>query len=240
MFTGKTKEARSNVLQDSEDLSEVVQIVSPYEAPFLAFLGDSPKAVQQEYPSCYFQKQIEASNSFTNLKDEVDFQKQEALRDLLRQLENGVINGMDNIMGIVQSIKTHKFKADKKHLDQEQLNIILDTLSGRFVSNLDCILVGGYQKRVINNMDNFDGDYYIYNNKPYKVILTRWVPLDTVLILDSRLIRLSPINNHSFQYRRHNSRCIEDKYEEGRILGRYTLGPVNEDMHAILYDLETP
>lgn len=106
--------------------------------------------------------------------DEVDFQKQERLRELLRDLENCVINGVApatnpqgsstvrrSMQGIVRSIATNVFVPDQggmppggggsgDELNEELLNAAMRRIWDQSSARIDTILVGGTQKRRIN------------------------------------------------------------------------------------------
>ncbi|MFN0131219.1 MAG: DUF5309 family protein [Phycisphaerales bacterium] len=108
------------------------------------------------------------------IADEVDFQKQERLRELLRDLENCVINGVAptgnpqgsstvrrSMQGIVKSIATNIFVPDAggippggggsgDELTEEVLNACLRAIWDQSSARVDTIVVNGAQKRRIN------------------------------------------------------------------------------------------
>ncbi len=103
------------------------------------------------------------------LADELDYQKQERLRELLRDLENTVINGSQaasnpqggssdrrTMKGIVQHITTHSFNVGDSglpaggDLNEEILNYVLRQIWQESSGNVDTIVVNGFQKRRIN------------------------------------------------------------------------------------------
>lgn len=107
--------------------------------------------------------------------DEVDFQKQERLRELLRDLEQSVIHGVSassdpqgtgtvrrTLKGILASIETNVFMpgigglpsgdgASSSRLNEAVLNGALREIWERSSARVDTILVGGKQKRLINS-----------------------------------------------------------------------------------------
>ena len=158
----------------------------------------------------------------TGSTDEVDYQKQERMRELLRDLENCVINGVapssDRAgLGVGApvderdhpSMTTNRFEpgaggipagdgAGNDGLNEAVLNAALKRIWERSNGGVDTIVVGGAQKRRINAFAT-ESRAYLPDDQTYsdmisvyesdfgvcRVILSRWVPSDTVLLLDS-------------------------------------------------------
>jgi len=104
------------------------------------------------------------------LADEMDYQKQERLRELIRDLENTVINGGQptgspegsgsvrrTMNGIIQHLSTNAFHAGDSgfpagdELNEAKINYVLRQIWENSNGNVDLILVGGVQKRKINS-----------------------------------------------------------------------------------------
>ena len=104
------------------------------------------------------------------LADEMDYQKQERLRELVRDLENTVINGGQpasnpqggdsvrrTMRGVISHLQTNVFKPGDSgfpsgsELDEVKLNYVLRKIWESSSGNVDLIVVGGYQKRKINS-----------------------------------------------------------------------------------------
>jgi len=102
--------------------------------------------------------------------DELDYQKQQRLRELLRDLENSVINGRAptatqegsatvrrTMRGLIASISTHKFLPgigsfpSDTALTEEQLNVALREMWKVSNSKVDLILCNGKEKRWLND-----------------------------------------------------------------------------------------
>lgn len=136
-FTGKAIYHKKN--EKVECLADIVKIVSPYETPLLDVLGDPLKEVNstnhewmedgirnnnhtQEFKS-KVEALLESEDSFS-LADEMEYQKQERLRELLRNLENTVINGINSdlvhMKGIIAFIKTNIIEVE--NIDQLAIN----------------------------------------------------------------------------------------------------------------------
>ena len=202
------------------------------------------------------------------LANEMDYQKQERLRELIRDLENIVINGGQadsnpqgsggvrrTMNGIVQQINTNVFKVgdaglpEGDVLDEEKLNYVLRNIWENSNSGVDTIVVNGYQKRQINSF--LDGSrlygsddrkysslvsYYESDFGVCRVVLSRWMPRDMVLFLDSSRVSVLPLAGRSFHFK---PLASTGDYESGQLIGEYTLEMKNEQAHGYLRGLKT-
>ena len=200
--------------------------------------------------------------------DELDYQKQERLRELMRDLESCVVSGVGPIAtpqgdattrrtmkGIIPFIGTNifapgvgGFPADAA-LTEEQLNTALRQIWHGASSGIDTIVVSGFQKRRINSFitssRRFDANdtrfrdmvgVYESDFGVCRVILSRWVPADTVLLLDSSRISVLPLAGRSFHFKRLPT--AGDR-EAGQLIGEYTLEVQNEGAHGLIRGLAT-
>ena len=192
------------------------------------------------------------------LSDEMDYQKQERLRECLRDLENAVINGQiadkrltaniddeqRKMEGIVQSIETNIIDAKNARLDENLINKMLRKIWEGSNGNIDLIVVGGFQKRKMNSFLNDRGrtettyrdmvSVYESDFGVCKIITTRWMPQDTALFLDSARVNVMPLAGRSFHFKR---LAGSDDYECGEIIGEYTLELKNEAAHGMIKGL---
>lgn len=203
--------------------------------------------------------------------DELDYQKQERLRELLRDLENCVINGTApaatpqgsaavrrSMNGIARQISTNQFVPGQggfpsgggggSDLNETVLNAALRLAWEQSQGRIDTIVVGGFQKRRINQfvastMRHFaPGDAkfkdmvsaYESDFGVCKVILSRWTPADTVLLLDSSRIEVLPLAGRSFHFRPLGP--TGDSIA-GQVVGEYTTEFRNENAHAVIRGL---
>ncbi len=207
------------------------------------------------------------------VQDELDYQKQERLRELLRDLENTVINGAApastpqgsaavrrSMNGIIKQIATHQFVPGQggfpagggggTDLNETVMNAALRTVWEQSSARIDTIVVNGLQKRRINsfvgmaarqfapNDDRFRDLVSVYESDfgVCKVILSRWVPADTVLLLDSSRVEVLPLAGRSFHYRPLGP--TGDSIA-GQLVGEYTTEFRNENAHALVRGLST-
>jgi hypothetical protein len=202
------------------------------------------------------------------LADEMDFQKQERLRELIRDLENTVINGgqiasnpegsgtvrrsMDGIIQHLSSNVLHDgesgFPGDDV-LSEECINYMLRKIWQNSNGNVDLIVVGGFQKRKINSFASASRSYSagestysdminIYESDfgICRVVTSRWIPQDAVLLLDSSRINVLPLAGRSFHFK---PLASSGDYECGEVIGEYTLELKNEGAHGLIRDLAT-
>lgn len=220
---------------------------------------------------------IEVSGSMRSARtlgiaDEVDYQKQERLRELMRDLENCVINGVApganqqgsasvrrTMNGIIPSLVTNSFVpgvgaipaggGGGTNLSEQVLNTCLRQVWEQSTGRIDTIVVPGFQKRRINefiqNARTYDSStdrlhsrvsYYESDFGVCRILLSRWMPADSMLLLDSSRISVLPLAGRSFGYK---PLASTGDSEVGMVLGEYTLELKNENAHALLRGLST-
>ena len=205
------------------------------------------------------------------IDDEMDYQKQERLRELLRDLENCVINGIAassdaqggastrrTMNGILPLLNTNMFEPGTDPipdgdgigaalLNEAVLNAALRAVWEQSSGNIDTIVCGGFQKRRINGfisatqryadsdkafssmVDVYESDFGIC-----RVVLSRWVPQDKLLLLDSSRIDVLPLSGRSFHAKPLASTGDADL---SQIIGEYTMEFRNENAHAVIENL---
>ena len=200
------------------------------------------------------------------IADELDYQKQERLRELLRDLENTVINGAApaanpqgsssvrrTMKGIIPSLETNLFAPgvssfpSDASLTEAQLNLALRLVWENASSRIDTIVVNGAQKRRINNFitasrgyasqdDTYRDMVSLYESDfgVCRVLLSRNVPTDTILMLDSSRVDVLPLTGRSFHYK---PLASTGDYEAGELIGEYSLEFRNELAHGMITGL---
>jgi hypothetical protein len=202
------------------------------------------------------------------LADEMDYQKQERLRELIRDLENTVVNGGQptsnpqgddsarrSMKGIVQHLETNVFHTgdagfpNGTELDETKLNYVLRRIWENSNGNVDLIVAGGFQKRKINafaaSSRSFAAGETTYTDMisiyesdfgVCRIITTRWLPQDVVLLLDSSRVSVPPLSGRSFHFK---PLASSGDYECGELIGEYTLELKNESAHGLIRGLGT-
>jgi hypothetical protein len=200
------------------------------------------------------------------LSDEMEHQKLARLRELLRDLENTVLNGGQRtsdpqgsstarrtMKGILQHLATNVFRTGDSgfpagnDLDEAKLNYALRRIWENSSARIDLIVVGGFQKRRINTfcsdsrryapadttfrdrISEYESDFGIC-----RIVTTRWLPQDVVLLLDSSRISVLPLSGRSFHFK---PLASGGDYECGELIGEYTLELRNEAAHGVIRDL---
>lgn len=198
--------------------------------------------------------------------DELAYQKMQRLRELMRDLENCVINGRAaaaspegsatvrrTMRGIVPTIQTHRFTPGQggfpsdSTLTEAQLNLALREMWRNSAGRVDLIVVGGPEKRAINNFAasnrrfaseelRFRAMFSLYESDfgACRIILSRHVPPGMVLLLDSSRIEVLPLAGRSFHYR---PLARTGDREAGQVLGEYTVEVRNEIAHGLISGL---
>jgi hypothetical protein len=206
------------------------------------------------------------------LNDEIDYQKQERSRELLRDLENCVINGIAasanpqgaaairrTMNGIIPSLTTNVFTPGQggippgagtgTTLSEPVLNAALRLIWEQSAGSIDTIVVGGLQKRRFNEFlianRLYRGEdtrvktqvqFYESDFGVQRVVLCRWMPVDSMLLLDSSRLSVLPLAGRSFQFKPLSS---PGDSEVGMVMGEYTLEVRNENAHGLIRGLST-
>jgi len=222
-----------------------------------------------------FSATVEVSGSMRaarqhGIDDELEYQKQERLRELLRDLENCVINGVSaatnpqgssttrrSMNGIVRGITTNQYNPNSggipagggagTDLNEPVLNSALRLIWEQSQGKIDTIVCSGALKRRINGfatgsraytpedksfrdmISTYESDFGVC-----RVILSRWVPTDTILLLDSSRISVLPLQGRSFGYK---PLAQTGDANAGQVLGEYTLEFKNENAHGLVRGL---
>jgi uncharacterized protein YodC (DUF2158 family) len=206
--------------------------------------------------------------SHLGISDEMDYQKSERLRELVRDLENTVINGGQpsanpqgsasvrrSMKGIIPHISTNVYRTGDSgfptgtDLTEEMINYVLRQIWENSSGNVNLIVVGGYQKRQINSFLSASRSFgpadvaysdmvsvYESDFGVCRIIPSRYVPQDAVLLLDSSRVSVLPLAGRSFHFK---PLASSGDYECGQLIGEYTLEFKNEAAHGLIRGLAT-
>ena len=202
------------------------------------------------------------------LADELDFQKQERLRELIRDLENTVINGGQptsnpegsssvrrSMKGIIQHLSTNIFHTGDSGfpsgtgLDETKVNYVLREIWKISNGNVDLIVVGGFQKRQINAFCG-DSRTYAANDTTFTNMIGIYESdFGVCRIVTSRWIPQdaalfldsSRVGVLPLAGRSFHFKPLASSgdYECGELIGEYTLELKNEAAHGLIRDLST-
>jgi hypothetical protein len=202
------------------------------------------------------------------LADEMDYQKQERLRELLRDLENTVINGGQpaanpqgsasvrrTMKGITAHLSTNVFHTGDSgfpsgtDLDEAMINYVLRAIWENSNGNVDLIVVGGFQKRRINTFCA-DSRSYAANDTTFTNMVSIYESdFGVCRIITTRwipqdaalLLDSSRINVLPLAGRNFHFKPLASSgdYECGELIGEYTLELKNEAAHGLIRNLST-
>ena len=208
------------------------------------------------------------SASQLGLADEMDYQKQERLRELIRDLENTVINGGQlasnpegsgsvrrSMRGIVQHLSTNVFHTGDSSfptgtgLDEAKVNYVLRKIWEISNGNVDLIAVGGFQKRKINAFTAESRSYAAGDSTFTDMISVYESDFGVCRIVTSRwlpqdaalFLDSSRISVLPLAGRSFYFKPLASSgdYECGELIGEYTLELKNEAAHGLIRDLST-
>ena len=202
------------------------------------------------------------------LADEMDYQKQERLRELIRDLENTVVNGGEpasnpegsgsvrrSMKGVIQHLSTNVFHTGDSgfptgtDLDEDKINYVLRQIWESSNGNVDLIVVGGFQKRKINA--------FSANSRTYGANDTTFTDMISIYESDFGVCRIvttrwmpqdaallldsSRINVLPLAGRNFYFKPLASggDYECGELIGEYTVELRNEAAHGLIRDLST-
>ena len=202
------------------------------------------------------------------LADEMDYQKQERLRELLRDLENTVVNGGQptsnpegsgsvrrSMKGIIQHLSANVFHTGDNgfpsgnDLDEAKINYVLRKIWEISNGNVDLIVVGGFQKRKINA--------FTASSRSYAAGDTTFTDMINIYESDFGICRIvttrwvpqdavlfldsSRIGVLALAGRSFHFKPLASSgdYECGELIGEYTLELKNDAAHGLIRDLST-
>ena len=202
------------------------------------------------------------------LADEMDYQKQERLRELLRDLENTVINGSQpgsnpegsssvrrSMKGIIQHLSTNVFHTGDSgfptgnDLNEAKINYVLRRIWESSNGNVDLIVVGGFQKRKINAF-TADSRSYAANDTTFTDMISIYESdFGVCRIVTTRwlpqgavlLLDSSRVSVLPLAGRSFHFKPLASSgdYECGELIGEYTVELKNEAAHGLIRDLTT-
>ncbi len=202
------------------------------------------------------------------LADEMDYQKQERLRELIRDLENTVVNGgkptsnpegsdsvRRSMKGVIQHLSTNVFHTGDSGfptgtgLDEDKINYVLRQIWESSNGNVDLIVVGGFQKRKINAF-SADSRTYGANDTTFTDMISIYESdFGVCRIVTTRwmpqdaalLLDSSRINVLPLAGRNFYFKPLASggDYECGELIGEYTVELRNEAAHGLIRDLIT-
>ncbi|KPK76408.1 MAG: hypothetical protein AMJ79_06730 [Phycisphaerae bacterium SM23_30] len=202
------------------------------------------------------------------LADELDYQKQERLRELLRDLENTVINGGQpssnpegsgtvrrTLNGITQNISSNLFHTGDSgfpsgnDLDETKINYVLRKIWESSNGKVNLIVVNGFQKRKINAFMSSNRSFGAVDQKYTDLVSQYESDFGLCHVIVSRWMPQDAVlllDGSRFSVLPLAGRSFHFKplasggdYECGQVIGEYTLEMRNEEAHGCIRGLST-
>lgn len=258
-YTGKATYNQAPTPELTDDASDLVGLISPFDTPLLDAIGsprfaatstrhewfDGPSGGTRERRENFtsiFKEMVDLTApmdaaSHHAIEREFDYQVIQRLRELMRALENAAINGTTrsaparSMKGILHfGVELADAKGDM--LSEDGLNAALRAMQDAG-GTPNAIVCGGFQKRRIsdfiqsrrkyepettalrNLVDVYESDFGVQ-----RVILSRWVPADKVLLLDLDKLQVMPLAGRSFFVK---PLAGSGDFRKAQIIGEYTL-----------------
>ena len=203
-----------------------------------------------------------------SVNDELDYQKQERLRELLRDLESTVINGITpsatpqgsasvrrTMKGILPAVTTNIFKPNvggfpaDGDMTEVQLNLALRLVWEQASSRIDTIAVNGYQKRRINSFMTSARSYDSQDTAFRNLVSVYESDFGVCRVILCRsvpadtvlLLDSSRVDVLPLSGRSFHYKPLASTgdYEAGEVIGEYTLELRNENAHGVITGLDT-
>jgi hypothetical protein len=202
------------------------------------------------------------------LSDEMDYQKQERLRELIRDMENTVVNGGEpssnpqgsgsvrrTMKGIMQHLSSNVFATGDSgfpsgnDLDEAKINYVLRKIWESSNGNVDLIVVGGFQKRKVNAFLSASRAYGAADTTYRDMVSVYESDFGVCRIITTRwmpldaalLVDSSRVNVLPLAGRSFHFKPLASSgdYECGELIGEYTLELKNEAAHGLIRGLSS-
>jgi hypothetical protein len=213
--------------------------------------------------------EVSGSNMAANhlgLVDEMDYTKQARLREMIRDLENTVINGGQptaspegsgavrrTMKGIMQHLTTNLFYTGDSgfpagdDLDEAKVNYVLRKIWENSSGNVDLIVVGGFQKRKVNAFCAESRSYGAHDTAFTDMVSLYESDFGVCRIVTTRHVpqdavlfldssRISVLPLAGRSFHFKPLASAGD-YECGELIGEYTLELKNEAAHGMIRNL---
>lgn len=170
----------------------------------------------------------------------------------------GGVSVRRSMNGILSMLQTNTFApgvgeipagggAGSDELTEEMLNVAMRRIWEQSSGRVDTIVVNGAMKRKINAFigdsrafapsdTRFSDLVSVYESDfgVARVVMSRWAPVDAVILLDSSRASVLPLAGRSFAFKRLAS---SGDSEVGQVIGEYTLELMNENAHGVIRGL---
>lgn len=199
---------------------------------------------------------VQAVEMLGGIANEFDYQKQKKIREAVRDLEKMAIQGKvsANSIGSATAYRTAKGIWDHittnstslTTLTPDNLDSIIEDAWEAGAQDLDIIVVDNLFKRAIDRfqdsrvrvMQDAAGSFkrqvmtYSGTYGTQRVVLSRWMPANSLMVLSSQRIKVLPLRGRSFSFQMVAKTGDSDK---GMVIGEYTTEVKNANGLARAY-----
>lgn len=198
---------------------------------------------------------VQAVNMLGGIQNEFDYQKMKKVKETLRDLEKAAIQGKSsaNTLGSATAYRTFKGIWDFISTNSTSMaTISADTLNDTIqlawnngATDLDIIVCDPNWKKVIDKFNDTrilvsdsKGSYtrrismYEGTFGTQEVLLSRWMPRNSLMVLSSQRVKVMPLKGRSYQYM---DVARSGDSAKGMVLGEYTVEVKNEEGLAKAY-----
>ena len=201
---------------------------------------------------------VQATQQLGGISDEMDYQRTMRLRESLRDLEKAAIRGRSSgaslgsvsqyrtFDGILAQLKTNVATIGSiGALNVQALNDTIRLAWDNGGTDIDVIVADANLK---NQIDSFNSTRVEVMNRDERfhqrvsmfestygdleVVLGRWMPTNTLMIVSSQRVHIVPLRGRSFQFQ---SVSRTGDAEKGMIIGEYTVEVHNEEGMSQLF-----
>lgn len=198
---------------------------------------------------------VQAVNMLGGVNNEFDYQKTKKSKEIIRDLEKAVIQGKSsgNTLGSASAYRSFRGIWDfittnatsTGTLSPQILNNLIQGPWEQGATDLDLIVVDANWKKTIDSFsdarvlvsqgeEKYKRRITLYEGTfgTQQVVLSRWMPSYSMMVLSSQRCRVTPLQGRSFNYQ---SVAKTGDSEKGMILGEYTVEVINEEGLAKAY-----
>jgi hypothetical protein len=187
---------------------------------------------------------------------ELEYQKQQRIRESLRDLEKATINGVlsGNTIGSSTAYRTMRGcwsfiqtnVTSLATLSPDTLNSVIAAPWGNGATDLDLVVMDPVFKAIADDWNNTRHE--IFQNTPngyvrrvtyfegtfgrHQLMLNRWMPARSLMVLSTERIKIAPLAGRTFQY---VPVAMTGDAEKGMVIGEYTLEFKNQEGMAKAY-----
>lgn len=198
----------------------------------------------------------QATRKLGGVTSELDYQIQQRSREAIRDLEKAVIRGIisGNTIGSASAYRTMQGLWNGLSTNAQSVATLTESWLGNTIKSawdngardLDVIVVDANYKRIIDDWNSTrirtNPEDTTYRNLIYeyegtfgthRILLSRWMPQNSALILASSRIQVMPLTGRSFAY---IPIAPTGDASKGMVLGEYTVEYKNENGLAKIFN----